>query len=91
MLRQRLVVYFAGQVQGVGFRYTARQIASEFDVTGFVKNLDDGRVYLVAEGEPGESDRFLETLTAEMSRFIRSQQVHHTSATGEFADFSIRR
>ena len=45
--------YFSGRVQGVGFRYTSRNIAINYDVTGFVRNLPDGRVELVAEGPPG--------------------------------------
>ena len=49
-IQQRREVYFSGRVQGVGFRYTVRMVASRFAVTGFVKNLPDGRVQLVAEG-----------------------------------------
>lgn len=39
-------VFFSGRVQGVGFRYSALQVAKEFDVSGFVCNLTDGRVRL---------------------------------------------
>ena len=53
-------VYYAGRVQGVGFRYTVRSLAARFDVTGFVRNLPDGRVHLVVEGDAGEIDAFLE-------------------------------
>ena len=50
----RLHVYFSGHVQGVGFRYSVKQLSLEFDVTGWVKNLPDGRVELVTEGERNE-------------------------------------
>ena len=50
----RLHVYYSGHVQGVGFRYSAKQLSLEFDVTGWVKNLPDGRVEMVIEGERGE-------------------------------------
>ena len=50
---------FRGTVQGVGFRYTVRQIAAEFAVTGYVKNLPDGTVEMVAEGEIRELKRFV--------------------------------
>ena len=43
-------VYYQGRVQGVGFRYAVRSLARRFAVDGFVRNLSDGRVELVAEG-----------------------------------------
>lgn len=55
-------VFYEGRVQGVGFRYTARRIAAGFDVAGYVRNLVDGRVELVASGEDEEVDGFLEAL-----------------------------
>ena len=47
-----------GQVQGVGFRYFARQRAEAHGVSGFVRNLPDGSVELHAEGAPGALDAF---------------------------------
>jgi acylphosphatase len=47
-------VFYSGRVQGVGFRYTTKKIAAEFDVTGWVHNLPDGRVELVAIAEDEE-------------------------------------
>ena len=49
-LRRRLTVFYSGQVQGVGFRYTAKTVATGFEITGTIRNLPDGRVELVAEG-----------------------------------------
>ena len=54
---QRRKVHFRGRVQGVGFRYTVRGVASGFAVTGYVKNLPDGRVLVVAEGLSQEDIR----------------------------------
>ena len=59
MPRIRRRVHFSGRVQGVGFRYTCQSIARGFDVGGYVRNLPDGRVEPLAEGEPGELDNFL--------------------------------
>jgi acylphosphatase len=84
-------VLFHGRVQGVGFRYTARQIAGRFRVTGYVQNLPDGRVRLVTEGIPGEIDRFLAALASEMADHIRGQQVDSGPASGEFSNFDVRR
>ena len=53
-------VFYEGRVQGVGFRYGTRRVAAGFDVAGYVRNLPDGRVELVASGEPGEVDEFLQ-------------------------------
>lgn len=88
--RERREIHFSGRVQGVGFRYTTRSIASRYPVTGFVQNLPDGQVLLVVEGEPAELDRLLDNLRAEMKRHIRGEQLVTEKATGEFTDFSIR-
>lgn len=87
---QRRQVTYSGQVQGVGFRYTARTIAESFAVGGYVRNLPDGRVELVAEGSTGELDRFLDELAEQMSDRIRSVDCDRRPALGEFADFTIR-
>jgi acylphosphatase len=88
---ERRQIYFSGRVQGVGFRYTAREIAARFSVQGFVRNLADGRVELVVEGEADELDRFLAALAAEMGRFIASQESTTTAATRAFSGFEVRR
>jgi acylphosphatase len=86
----RRVCRFSGNVQGVGFRYTARNLALSFDVLGYVRNLPDGRVELVVEGPSQETDRFLEVIKEKMSGFIRRAEVQAEPATGEFSQFAIR-
>ena len=67
-------VFFAGNVQGVGFRYTVKQLAKGFDVTGWVKNLGDGRVQLQASGEPSELAAFIESIAqSELRAHIKEQ------------------
>jgi acylphosphatase len=87
--QQRRTMYYTGRVQGVGFRYTARSLAQSFAVTGMVRNLDDGRVLLVAEGTADELDRFLTQVYEQMNRHIRKVDVSTSAATGEFDDFGI--
>ena len=87
---QRKTVFYTGRVQGIGFRYTARAIAGRFDVCGFVRNLPDGRVELVAEGEPHQLAVFLDEVRERMGVQIRDEKVDTQPATGEFAEFEIR-
>jgi acylphosphatase len=76
-------------VQGVGFRYTARNLALNFDVTGFVRNLPDGRVELVVEGAPQEVEAFLSALSERMTDFVRRADRHEEPPTGQFQAFQI--
>jgi len=85
----RRTVYFSGDVQGVGFRYTTRFVASRFDVSGFVRNLHDGRVELVAEGSPGELDRLQHAVCEAMGRHITALDASDAPATGEFDSFRV--
>ena len=88
----RLHVYYSGHVQGVGFRYSAKQLSLEFDVTGWVKNLQDGRVEMVIEGERGELETFQAAIPdAGLRRFLRETQSHGSEGTGEFRGFEITR
>lgn len=87
---QRREVFYRGRVQGVGFRWTCRRIAAHFAVTGYVRNLSDGRVLVVAEGQPDELARFLAAVDAEMGRNIREKSVSTSEAIGEFREFGIR-
>ena len=86
----RRSVYFTGHVQGVGFRYTAVSVARRYAVTGYVQNLPDGRVVLVAEGEGAELDRFVSDLGETMLGYIRSTQSECAPPTGEFRGFQVR-
>ena len=88
-LEQRKL-HYSGMVQGVGFRYTARRIASRFDVTGYVQNLTDGRVLLVAEGRPDELDRFLGAVRSGLGDYIRDTSEETSPAAGRFGHFDIQ-
>jgi acylphosphatase len=90
-IAERREVLYAGRVQGVGFRITAQGFARRCGLTGYVHNLPDGRVQLVAEGTPPALDRLQTLIAAEMSIFIRNTQSTELPATGEFTEFQIRR
>ena len=87
---ERREVYYQGRVQGVGFRYTTRRIASRLAVTGYVKNLPDGRVLLVAQGQPGELDRLQAAVRAELGNYIADVGQSVGPAIGEFSGFDVR-
>ena len=87
---QRKTVLYRGHVQGVGFRYTAASIARRYEVNGVVRNLADGQVELVAEGEKHELAAFLDDVRERMVRYIRDERIDTQPATGEFAGFEIR-
>ncbi len=90
--RRRMTVFFSGQVQGVGFRYTAKTVATGFEITGTIRNLPDGRVELVAEGLREELDAFLAALhDAGLAGFIRAEQVSWADAKNDFRRFEIIR
>jgi acylphosphatase len=70
-----LTAHFSGHVQGVGFRYSTKQVANGFEVTGYVKNLADGRVELEAEGSEWQCRRFLREIESELDSYIRKTEV----------------
>jgi acylphosphatase len=79
------MVVFTGMVQGVGFRYTARELAEQFAISGYVRNCSDGAVEAVVEGEAAEIDAFVEALSSRMADYVR--KVTHR---GDMEGFTIR-
>ncbi len=88
--RQQHEIFYSGRVQGVGFRYTARSLATRFDVTGFVRNLSDGRVHLLVEGSARETAEFIEAIREEMQYYITDVQATVRPGSGRFSSFEVR-
>ena len=74
----------------MGFRYLVCRLSGRFQVKGFVRNLVDGRVQVVAEGQADELDQFLAAIEGEMAGYIRSRELDQQEPSGEFKDFSLR-
>lgn len=91
MAKEQRIVHYQGSVQGVGFRYTAIHAAERYDLTGYVRNLPDGGVELVAEGEGAEIGAFMNELAGHFEGYIRSQTQQSAAYTGSFPSFSVRR
>lgn len=89
MMKTAKKVIYTGQVQGVGFRMTARRVAGRFAVAGHVRNLADGSVELLAEGEPTELERFLEAVAEAMEGYIDGQDVREEPVQNR-TSFDIR-
>ena len=88
----RIQAYFSGHVQGVGFRFTTLDIADRFPgITGFVRNLADGRVEVVAEGAEERVNAFIAAVEDAMGRYIHGVAKKQVPATGEFSNFTLAR
>ncbi len=87
---KRIEVYVEGVVQGVGFRYFTKKVAKELGVTGYVKNLPDGRVFVVAEGDENQLEKFISSIRrGPRLAIVKNIRVVEKPATGEFEDFVI--
>ncbi len=90
MEKYRLQVWFEGRVQGVGFRYKTSRIATGYEVSGFVENLDDGRVYLLAVGNQDEVRGFVDEVNKVMDIFIKSSDEKADFTTESYIGFNIK-
>jgi len=87
-MRAHCFVY--GKVQGVNFRFYTKRIAKESNLDGWVKNLKDGRVEVVAEGEVTDIEKFLQVLNkgpilSKVEKIVMEKERY----TGEFSGFEI--
>lgn len=87
-----MTVFYSGRVQGVGFRYTVKSITTGYEVTGTVRNLDDGRVELIAEGEREELDAFRQAIRESgLGGLIQREEENFGAVLGQFRGFEIVR
>jgi acylphosphatase len=85
-------IVYSGHVQGVGFRYTVKSVASGFELTGTIRNCSDGAVELIAEGAKAELGAFRQAIRESgVDHFIRQEDVSWAEAMNEFRGFDIVR
>ena len=82
----------SGEVQGVGYRFFAQRVAARHQVTGYVKNLPDGRVEALAEGTPEAVEAFKHDLaTGPDYAYVAQIEEISLEPTGSFPAFRIER
>jgi len=89
MSAERVEAFFEGMVQGVGFRFTAVRVSKDYSVTGFVRNLRDGRVQVIAEGEKAELQSFIRAIESRMKGYVTGTKTSWAAATGQYSEFDI--
>lgn len=87
---KRLRIYVSGIVQGVGYRYFTKQKARELGVKGYVMNLPNGKVLVVAEGDNGSLEKFLSALKeGPRAAVVKKIDINEEEWLGEFEDFRV--
>lgn len=90
-MKKRVQVYYSGMVQGVGFRFTVDRLAQVAGVTGWVRNMRDGRVELTCEGDEIAITDFLKKIrSSALKSYIQDVETSWSDATGEFKSFEIK-
>ena len=83
------LVHYSGRVQGVGFRAASARIARDFPVTGWVKNLSDGRVQLLVEGPADAVDNFLKAVRKHWKDNIEQEKIEEQPVSGKYKKFEV--
>lgn len=86
---KRKEIYFSGNVQGVGFRFTSKQVSRNYEVTGTVENLADGRVKMVCEGDPAQIESFVAEVSQSTHGRVTDTEILDKRYSGEFEGFEI--
>ena len=82
-------IIFIGTVQGVGFRFTAMRVANHHDLTGFVRNLPDGTVEMLAQGKSQDIDSCIDDIKESFGGYVRETKIEDTPPDPRYADFKI--
>ena len=83
-------IFYTGMVQGVGFRYTTQRYALKIGLNGWVRNLVDGRVEIVVEGDKGKIEHLCKNLDHHFGSYIQHCDVNYSDELSDFTDFQIK-
>ncbi len=82
-------IIFSGSVQGIGFRFTAFNIANQYQLTGFVRNLPDGTVEMFAQGNPGDITNCIRDIQDSFTSYITDTTIEDATPNPQFKTFKI--
>jgi len=82
-------IIFIGRVQGVGFRFTAYDIANRYHLTGLVRNLPDGTVEMTVQGPSGGVDDCIRDIEESFAGYIRETKIEEIVLNPQYKDFRI--
>lgn len=82
-------IIFTGRVQGIGFRFTALNIASRYALTGHVRNLTDGTVEMIAQGPPDDIDSCVADIKDSLEDYVTDTKVNEIPLSPQYKDFKI--
>ncbi|OGX38078.1 MAG: hypothetical protein A3D87_02720 [Omnitrophica WOR_2 bacterium RIFCSPHIGHO2_02_FULL_50_17] len=82
-------IHYSGVVQGVGFRFTVQRQAAALHLTGWVKNLRDGRVEILAEGPQENIEQLCRQIEEYYHGHVRNKEIAFSPAQGSLEDFDI--
>ncbi len=82
-------ILFSGQVQGVGFRYTASSLARQYNLTGFVRNRSDGDVEMLAQGPEQDIDTCIADIQDYFAGYIHDTRIEPVAYNSRYTDFRV--
>ena len=82
-------IIFSGRVQGVGFRFTAHRMAGRHQLTGYVRNLSDGTVEMLAQGPAEEIDDCVKDIQQSLISYVRETKIKEVPPNPKYTDFRI--
>ena len=82
-------IIFIGQVQGVGFRFTAFRIANRYKLTGFVRNAPDGNVEMLTQGSSDDIAHCIRDIEDSFTGYIRETKIEEIPLNPQYTDFKI--
>lgn len=90
-MQKRIHAFVSGRVQGVNYRFFTRKIANMLGIKGWVRNLPDGRVEIVAEGKEDAIEKFIDFLReGPIAARVDNVDINEEKFKNEFEDFEIR-
>lgn len=87
---QQRKIIFQGKVQGVGFRYTVNNFANQYNIFGYVENLDNGDVSLVADGKEENIDKLIMEMKKYRFSDVKNVDQEIVEDKEKFERFTVR-